>query len=171
MPVCAYVAFGTNLGDLLGNAHKAHHLLNQETGVRVLRVSPYYRTEPLTLHGEAQPWYLNGVFEIETGLDIKSLHAALQRIELAMGRHPHPRWHSRIMDLDLLFYGDMIYQDPELQVPHREIIHRRFVLAPFVDLSPDWIHPEFRMPMDEILAFTTDGLKVMRESLSDEAVA
>lgn len=171
MPVRAYIGFGTNLGDLYQNFSDVRDRLMAVSGLYVLRVSPLYRTEPLTQDGERQPWYLNGVFEIETDLDIKDLHRTLQGIELAMGRRRHRRWKSRVMDLDLLFYGDTIYADKDLRVPHREIIHRRFVLAPLVDLIPEWPHPEFLMPLDEILVYTKDALRVVREQGREQAVA
>lgn len=167
----AYIGFGSNLGELHQNCQKAIDLLGKVPGTRVLRISPLYRTEPLTVGAENQPWYLNGVCEIQTSLGIKGLHAALQEIEICMGRKKHRRWQSRIMDLDLLFYDELIYEDADLRVPHREMVNRRFVLAPLADLIPGYLHPEFKMPVDELLFSVQDELSVMRDAGLGEVAA
>lgn len=156
----AFIGFGTNLGDLVENCRVARDKLVLTPGIRMLRSSPLYRTEPLTPNGESQPWYLNGVFEITTDLTLHGLFDELQRIECEMGRKPHKKWASRVMDLDLLFYDDVIFSDAVLDVPHREVSNRRFVLKPFCDLSPDHIHPAFQMTVAEILQEAPQGLRV-----------
>ncbi|MBF0105320.1 MAG: 2-amino-4-hydroxy-6-hydroxymethyldihydropteridine diphosphokinase [Deltaproteobacteria bacterium] len=160
MNVTAYIGFGSNLGDLVDNFNQASLLLKSNPQIEVLRVSGLYHTEPLTPHNEAQPWYLNSVFEIQTSLTLHSLLGAVKAIEQAMGRATHKRWASRKIDLDILFYGNVIYGDDKLHVPHKEMIHRKFVLKPLCDLIPDFIHPDLEIPLKDILKHSTDHLQV-----------
>lgn len=172
MQVKAYIGFGTNLGDLVGNFERAKAELLATKGIFNLKASPLYYTEPLTREGEIQPWYLNGVFEIITSLSLHSLFFVLKDVEKAMGRSGRKKWAPRVVDLDLLFYDDVIYSDDLVTLPHQEIANRRFVLLPLHDLSPSLIHPEFEMPISELLRSSQDPLKVTRynlPNLMDEA--
>lgn len=158
--VTAYIGFGSNLGDLYANCRRAQSCLAAIAGVTCTRVSPLYHSEPLTRDGDEQPWYLNGVFEIETGLVPFELLAALKAIEKLMGRGRRKKWAPRVVDLDILFYGDAIYQDANVRVPHGGIPNRRFVLAPLCDLNPEFVHPEFGLTMRELLVASNDPLRV-----------
>lgn len=162
MRLKAYIGFGTNLGDLTANFARAKTELLKIDGILDLRASPLYYTEPLTKDGETQPWYLNGVFEIVTSLSLHQLFFALKDIEKAMGRSGRKKWAPRIVDLDLLFYDSVIYSDDLLTLPHQEIANRLFVLLPLHDLAPDLMHPEFEMPVRELLQANQDALKVTR---------
>ena len=113
MQETAYIGFGSNMGDLHKNFLQAQKYLGTHPQIELLRTSNAYQTEPLTKETtEKQSWYLNAVFEITTSLTIRELFASLQNIEKSMGRTSQKkRWQPRILDLDILFYGQFVYQD------------------------------------------------------------
>lgn len=160
MQVKAYIGFGSNVGDLIQNFSTAEKKIEQAEGVQCLRGSRLYYSEPLTPDGKSQPWYLNAVFEVQTTLTLHQLFIQLKRIEMKMGRLKKKRWAPRVIDLDILFYDQIIFEDELLRVPHREILNRKFVLYPMNDLAPDFAHPEYKMTMQELLGLSEDPLRV-----------
>lgn len=160
MSTTAYIAFGSNVGDLRANYALAQKKLNSQSGVTINRASSLYLTEPLTSSAERQSWYLNGVFEVETTLSPHQLLISLKDIEQAMGRRPHERWSARICDLDILFYGDLVHHDNRLRIPHEHLQARRFVLKPLSDLIPNFVHPEVGLSVKDILASCNDPLAI-----------
>ena len=161
MPITAYIGFGSNLGDLLGNLEKASQYLAAHPEITLKKLSKLYETEPLKKeHDEKHPWYLNCVMEIETNLTLHKLFQALKNTEKTMGRRTRSRWQPRNVDLDILFFGNVIYEDKELHIPHRSLTERNFVLKPLCDLIPDFIHPEFNMTLQNIFASSQDLLQV-----------
>lgn len=160
MAITCYIGFGSNLGDLMANLESARERLRNVEGVFDLKTSKLYHSEPLTHDGQEQSWYLNCVFEICTTLPLHALFSELKNIESALGRTRESKWNARTVDLDLLFYDLVIYNDNALRVPHREIINRRFVLLPLCDLAPDFEHPEFEIPLRELLDITEDKLHI-----------
>ncbi len=136
----AYIGLGANLGDPERQLHHALDLLDEEPRITVVRVSPVYRSAPLGPGG--QPDYLNAAAALETELPALALLGVLQRIERALGRRRGERWGPRVIDLDLLLYGDETIDHPRLQVPHPELQQRNFVLQPLIDLCG----AAFRLP-------------------------
>lgn len=124
------IALGTNLGDRITNLREAVRLLGAE-GVTVTRQSSVWETAPVPAD---QPAFLNAVLVGETDLEPHDLLAALKRIEYAMGRRPGRRWGPRQIDLDILFYGALSLDVPNLRIPHERIAERSFVLAPLADV-------------------------------------
>ena len=116
---------------------------------RVLRVSSLYRTEPFGM--EDQDWFVNAAAEIRTLLPPRRLLEALLHIEDAMGRTREKRWGPRVIDLDLLFYGQSILSEPGLTIPHPELHKRRFVLVPMTEIAPYFIHPVYGISMSGLL--------------------
>jgi 2-amino-4-hydroxy-6-hydroxymethyldihydropteridine diphosphokinase len=163
----AYIGFGSNLGDLLHNFYVAQDHLCATAQTQVSRISKLYSSEPLAPKGDVQPWYLNAVFELKTDLSPHELFDRLKKIEQLMGRKSHRKWASRIIDLDLLFFQDLIFSDQILSVPHRQIENRRFVLMPLCDLIPNFSHPEFELTLQELLAECQDPLQVNNFESSD----
>jgi 2-amino-4-hydroxy-6-hydroxymethyldihydropteridine diphosphokinase len=135
--VRAYIGLGANLGDRLGQLQRAVDLLDRADGVRVLRSSRVYETEPVG--GPPQPDYLNAVIETETDLEAADLLRACLSIEERMGRARGVRWGPRRIDLDVLTYGhqDLHLEDPDLTIPHPLMHERAFVLLPLAELDPD----------------------------------
>ncbi|PFG73994.1 2-amino-4-hydroxy-6-hydroxymethyldihydropteridine diphosphokinase [Tepidiforma thermophila] len=127
------IALGSNLGDRLGNLRAAVAAL-EEAGVAVVRRSFAWETPPVPAD---QPPFLNAAVLAETDLPPASLLAALKGIEHALGRRPGRRWGPRPIDLDILFYGDLRLETPDLTIPHPRIAERAFVLAPLAEILED----------------------------------
>jgi len=132
-----YLALGSNLGDRAGNLSRALRVLTPE--ISVVRVSPCYETEPAYVRD--QPQLLNLVCRASTTLDPHAVLRHLKVIEAAAGRSAGPRFGPRPVDLDLLFYAEVILDTPDLTVPHPRIAERGFVLVPLADIAPDLVHP------------------------------
>jgi 2-amino-4-hydroxy-6-hydroxymethyldihydropteridine diphosphokinase len=146
---CAYLGLGSNLGDRAGLIAAALAAL-ETAGVRVLARSPLYETEPVT--AEPQPLYLNGAARVETTLAPDELLALGLAVERALGRERPPGAASaapRLIDVDLLLYGDAIISRPGLVVPHPRLLERAFVRIPLADVAtPGLRHPVTGEPLD-----------------------
>lgn len=130
----AYLGLGSNLEDRLENLRRAVRLLHAG-GARVLRSSRVYETEPVG--GPPQGDFLNAVVEVETALSPAELLAACLAVEQEMGRVRGERWGPRVIDVDVLTYGDREISEPGLQVPHPRMHERAFVLVPLLELDAD----------------------------------
>ena len=137
-----YLGLGANLGDRSANLARAIGELARSPGVRVVRRSGLYESDPCGVTD--QPPFLNAVLEAETTLDPAALLALLKRVEVQLGRELGPRWGPRPIDLDILLHGDARVDTVELTVPHRELWDRAFVLAPLAELQPDLVGPDGR---------------------------
>lgn len=146
-----YLSLGSNLGDREGHLRAAVDLLRAE-GIRVLRVSSVYETEPMEVAD--QPWFLNLVVEAETDLFPKQLLARIRKIELGLGRRRERPKGARTIDIDILLYGDAVIETSELTVPHPRLAERRFVLEPLAELIPELRHPVNRRTVREMLVAT-----------------
>ncbi|MDI6726199.1 MAG: 2-amino-4-hydroxy-6-hydroxymethyldihydropteridine diphosphokinase, partial [Smithellaceae bacterium] len=116
--VTAYLGLGANIGDSLGNCRKALALIDQRDGIKLLRTSSFYRTEPVG--PLEQEWFINCVAEINTTLPPVELLNALQDVERSLGRERGVRWAPRTIDLDILFYGQEIVREEGISIPHPE---------------------------------------------------
>jgi len=144
-----YIGLGSNLGNRLGNIRFALAAMGQMPGSSVLRMSAVYETEPV---GNAdQPKFLNAAVELETSLEAAALLKSLQRIEHHMGRVRQVKWEPRVIDLDILYYGSLVIDSPELKVPHPELSLRGFVLVPLCDLIPEFEDPANRLKVKVLL--------------------
>lgn len=143
-----YIALGSNLGERLDNLRQAlHHL---PPAVQPLRVSTVYETPPWGITD--QPRFLNMVVEALTWLEPIPLLDHLKHIEQRMGRVVAARFGPRLIDLDILFYADIIYTADPLHIPHPRLAERAFVLLPLQDLAADKIHPALDKSVTELLA-------------------
>ena len=160
----SYLSLGSNLGDREANLLKALECL-ESAGVRVLRRSSIYETEPQELR--EQPWFLNQVVEVGTTLSPVELLARTREIERELGRERVVAKGPRTIDIDILFYGDLILATTELQIPHPRLAERRFVLEPLAELAPELRHPKTGRTASEMRA-SIEGQTVKRwDSLDD----
>ena len=139
-PVLAYIGIGSNLDDPRRQVELAITLLNELPGCHVLRQSSMYVSAPFG--GVEQADFVNAVVELETAVPPAILLSSVKELELSRGRDPGAqRWGPRILDLDILLYGDQVVESADLQIPHPGIAERNFVLLPLRELAPDLVIP------------------------------
>ncbi len=143
-----YLGLGTNLGDRRRNLEAAIQMLAPRVLVEV--ESRIYET-PAWGYKE-QPDFLNMVVKAQTDLPPSELLAHLKTIEGQLGRTETFRWGPRLIDIDILFYDELILQAPELVIPHAHLHERAFVLVPLRDIAPDLVHPGLRKNIRELCA-------------------
>ncbi len=146
--VC-YVGLGSNLGDRAANLAEARLRLN-ESG-RIIAASSIYETEPWGVD-PGQPDFLNQVVALATPLPPAGLLELLLSIERDMGRVRSAPGDPRLIDLDLLLYGDEVIDEPGLTIPHPRMTERAFVLDPLAEIAPDAIHPVSGLSISELNA-------------------
>lgn len=132
-----YLALGTNLGEREQNLRRTLHQLGPE--VAVVAVSRLYETAPAYVVD--QPTFLNIAIEGRTGLSPEALLDYLKGLEAELGREKSRRYGPRLIDLDILFFDDIILDLPHLTIPHPRMAERAFVLRPLADIAPDFVHP------------------------------
>jgi len=127
-----YVGLGGNIGDTVSVFYSALERIGAIEGIQGLDVSPFYRTTPVG--SIPQDDFVNAVCTFMTSLDVKAIHRKLKKIERELGKVPKEREAPRVIDLDLLFFGDDEYKDETLEVPHPRWSERMFVVKPLSDL-------------------------------------
>jgi len=142
-----YIALGTNLGDRSANLRAAIESLPPK--VTVLNKSHVYETPPWGY--EDQPAFLNMVIKAETDLEPDALLAYLKQLEVELGREGNFRWGPRLIDLDILFYDDLVLDTPPLVIPHPRLHERAFVLVPLMDVASDILHPVLQKKVLDLL--------------------
>lgn len=158
--VIAFIGIGSNQGRPVDACRDAVLKLMETPEVRLLRCSSLYRTEPVGPHD--QPWFINAVAEIRTPLPPRPLFDALKDIERRMGRTEGTKWGPRLIDLDLLLYGQEVVHESDLVIPHPELHRRRFVLVPLCELASYAIHPDFGVSARGLLERLDDPRLVER---------
>jgi 2-amino-4-hydroxy-6-hydroxymethyldihydropteridine diphosphokinase len=157
--ITVYIALGSNIGEREENLRAAlQHLPG--VGVHVKRVSSLYETEPVDFLD--QDWFLNAALEAETELDALDLLHALRLIESLMGSRKAFAKGPRLLDLDILLYGNETIDTPQLQVPHPRMLDRKFVLVPLAEIAPNLRHPSWRSGAAQLLAGIKDRSEVKK---------
>ena len=131
-----FIALGSNLGDRTGWLCQAREKLSASTSVKTVQVSAIYETGPVG--NTAQPAFLNQVIEIRSTRSPEDLLLRLLQIEKELGRVRQERWGPRNIDLDLLAFGQRLIKSSRLTLPHPELQRRRFVLAPWAEIAPEF---------------------------------
>lgn len=150
-------ALGSNIGDRLENLKRA--LTKLEEVSELIAWSPVYETAPQYVTD--QPAFLNMTARGETNLKPREMLDRLKAFERGLGRTEGERYGPRVIDLDIVFYGQMVIDEPGLQVPHPRIAERDFVLRPLADIANDWWHPETGKSASEMLAELGDGAEIV----------
>lgn len=149
----AYLSLGSNVGDRAKNLRDAIAAL-RNVGIDVTRISSMYETEPVDYLD--QPWFVNMAVEAQTELAPSALLEILRGIETQMGSKKLITKGPRLIDMDILLYGNEVIDTPELQVPHPRMHLRRFVLEPLAEIAPNVRHSISRLSVSEMLTRTPD---------------
>ena len=136
-PITTYLCLGGNLGDRMAALTEALQFLDATPGMRRTACSSVYETEPWAVAD--QPNFLNLVAAYETSLSPEDLLGACKTVEATVGRTPSFRWGPRLIDVDILLYGDAVVDsvEPDLQIPHPRMAQRAFALVPLAEIAPD----------------------------------
>jgi 2-amino-4-hydroxy-6-hydroxymethyldihydropteridine diphosphokinase len=150
-PITAYIGLGANLGARADTLRRAVRALEERDGIRVTRSSAVYETEPV---GPPQPRFLNAAVEVKTTLGPHELLQACLAVEELLGRRRSAEtvMGPRLIDLDILLYGDEIVADPDLVVPHADLHTRAFAMAPLADIAGSVLHPALGRRISDLLA-------------------
>ena len=172
----AYIGLGANLGSRRAHLKEAWSRLGKVSGITLLALSSPYRSEPVGM--ESENWFVNAVGSFETSLEPLLLLREMFVVEKSLGREriltgiPE----DRTVDLDLLYWGNTVCDDPRLKLPHPETANRLFVLQPLVEIAPQLVHPVLQKTSEEILqAYLEEqkksgpGPQVVKISWSDQA--
>jgi 2-amino-4-hydroxy-6-hydroxymethyldihydropteridine diphosphokinase len=154
-PTRAYVGLGSNLGDRLDNLQRAVELL-LEKGLSVMEASSVYETDPV---GPPQPDFLNAAVAVDCDLPPAELVGVLKQVEAEIGREQSERWGPRVIDLDLLLYGEETVAEPGVTVPHAELTNRAFALVPILEIDDDVELPSGE-PLSAFCEKDPQGIKV-----------
>jgi 2-amino-4-hydroxy-6-hydroxymethyldihydropteridine diphosphokinase len=155
-----FLGIGTNLGERKRNLREAIEAIEEHIG-KVLNSSSVYETVPWGFEAESD--FLNMVVEVETGLSPSELLKKIFEIELKLGRErTQDRYSSRVIDIDILLYDDLIVDQKGLKIPHRLMHERRFVLAPLCEIAPDLIHPMLKKSISVLLEECRDRTKITK---------
>lgn len=154
----AYVSFGSNLGDKEQNIKNGLNIINSSEHTKITKISKIIETEPWGY--QEQDTFLNGVCEVKTLLPAKELLDFLMSVEKELKRERIIKWGPRTLDLDIIFYNNLISEDEEIVLPHPRMHMRKFVLVPLNEIAPYKIHPLYKKRVFELL----EKLNLSKES-------
>jgi 2-amino-4-hydroxy-6-hydroxymethyldihydropteridine diphosphokinase len=158
MPALVYLSLGSNIGNREEHLHEAIGLLR--TNRNLVSLSSFYETEPVDFIEQA--WFLNCVVALETTESPQELMTAILDIEHQMGRQRLQPKGPRIIDIDILLFGEIIVDSPALTIPHPAMHERRFVLQPLAEIAPEIQHPLLKKSIQELLDALPAGQTVRK---------
>jgi 2-amino-4-hydroxy-6-hydroxymethyldihydropteridine diphosphokinase len=159
-----FVGLGSNVGERERHLRAAATELKSVRDTHTVWYSSVYETDPYG--NREQPKFLNVVGELETALSPPELLQECQGIEKRLGRILREHWGPREIDIDLLIYDGLVFQDETVQVPHPDLEGRRFVLVPLREIAPDLVHPISGMTVEEMAASCPDRGRVVKTSFT-----
>lgn len=157
--VKVFVSLGSNVGNREDNIYRTIKCISRRS--KVLRVSSFYATSPLGY--KKQPEFLNCVLSIETNFGPMSLLKYFKKVEKILGRVKTFRWGPRVIDIDIIFYGNAIIQTNNLIIPHPEMHLRKFVLIPLCEIEKKYIHPLLKQNVLQLLDKIYDDKQTVRK--------
>lgn len=148
MATDVYLGLGSNRGEKLDYLKQAVSMLDSHDQCKVLSYSSVYETTP---YGKKdQDNFLNAVVKISTDLELKEFFSLIKQFEVEIGRSDFEHWGPREIDIDILLFGELVYADQTLSIPHIELTERDFVLKPLLEVEPELTHPAFGMKLSEL---------------------
>jgi 2-amino-4-hydroxy-6-hydroxymethyldihydropteridine diphosphokinase len=154
-----YLLLGTNIGDLEENLHRAIELI-AASNIRINKISRIYKTKPWGVTD--QPDYLNVALEVESDLSASELLRIFKHIEQEMGREQtSEKWQPRVIDIDIIFWGDHVVEHSDLKIPHQEFFSRPFAMKILAEIAPEFIPPGSEITLEELSSgVCNEGIEV-----------
>jgi 2-amino-4-hydroxy-6-hydroxymethyldihydropteridine diphosphokinase len=151
-----YLSLGSNLGDRVGYIQQATGLLSSNPNINIVSTSSFYETEPWQM--DTKNWFVNAVVQISTNLSPEELLDECQKIEQRLGREKASDsyidegrvYSDRTIDIDIIFYDNLILNTPKLTIPHKDFHKRVFMLVPMLEIADDYIHPFFGKTVESL---------------------
>ena len=145
-----YLSLGSNIGDRVGFLQQATSLLSANSNIKVVTTSAFYESEPWQM--DSDNWFVNAIVQISTELSPENLLIECQKIENVLGRKREnsTEYIDRTIDIDILFYDNLVINFPNLTIPHKYIAKRAFILVPMLEIAQDFVHPVFKKTINEI---------------------
>jgi 2-amino-4-hydroxy-6-hydroxymethyldihydropteridine diphosphokinase len=162
-----YLSLGSNLGNRMKYLDDALVLIEEKIG-KIVKRSSVYETEPWGIRDQSM--FLNMAVCVTTNLTAVLLLETILEIEQKLGRIRIAKWYERIIDIDILFYNNMIINEDDLIIPHPYLQERKFVLEPLVEIAPDFIHPVLKITVKELLLKCTDNSTTKKYSAIEPSV-
>lgn len=148
------LSIGSNLGEKKDNIKGAFKLLKELSILKNAKISSFYLTEPVEF--KEQPWFVNVAVSGNTDLELNSLVEMCKSIEYSIGRKKREKWHEREIDIDIIFYGNLLLETEQLTIPHKRMHKRKFVLQPASEIAGNFIHPKLGLSVSNLLDNCTD---------------
>ena len=145
-----YLSLGSNLGDRIGYLQQSTSLLSAHPDINIISTSSFYESEPWQMNSEN--WFVNAIVQLSTTLSPLDLLSECQRIENQLGRkrNADSRYIDRTIDIDIIFYDNIIINTPTLTIPHKHFHRRVFMLIPMLEIAPDFVHPFFGKTVENL---------------------
>jgi 2-amino-4-hydroxy-6-hydroxymethyldihydropteridine diphosphokinase len=158
----AFLLLGTNVGDLEENLKRTIAAISSKN-IKITKKSKIYKTKPWGVSDQRD--YLNLALEVESDLTATQMLEIFKGIEREMGRRETPeRWQPRVIDIDILFWGERVVEMPDLEIPHREFFNRPFAMRILAEIAPDFVPPRSKRALQEMIIGEGDeGIEIYRD--------